>query len=61
MAAITTCIVGLVSSGDHIVSIRDLYGGTVGLFTDLMTRFGVETTFVEATDLSDMESAIETQ
>ncbi len=58
MAAITTCIMGLVSSGDHIVSIRDLYGGTVGLFTDLMSRFGVGTTFVEATDLSDMESAI---
>ena len=58
MAAITTCIMGLVSSGDHIVSIRDLYGGTVGLFADLMTRFGVETTFVEATDLNDMKSAI---
>ncbi len=58
MAAITTCIMGLVSSGDHIVSIRDLYGGTVGLFADLMTRFGVGTTFVEATDLSGMESAI---
>lgn len=32
MAAISTTILTLVASGDHIVSTRDLYGGTIGLF-----------------------------
>ena len=58
MAAISTAIISLVSPGDHIVSVRDLYGGTVGLFTDLMSRFGVRTTFVDATDISEIKSAI---
>jgi len=58
MASISTTVLSFVSSGDHVVSIRDLYGGTVGLFSDFMKRFGVETSFVEATDLNDLESAI---
>jgi len=58
MAAISTAIINLVSPGDHIVSVRDLYGGTVGLFSDLMTRFKVRTTFVESTNISEIESAV---
>ena len=58
MAAISTAIINLVSPGDHIVSVRDLYGGTVGLFSDLMTRFRVRTTFVESTNISEIESAV---
>ncbi|MGD0425049.1 MAG: aminotransferase class I/II-fold pyridoxal phosphate-dependent enzyme [Candidatus Bathyarchaeia archaeon] len=58
MAAISTAIMSLVSSGDHIVSVRDLYGGTVGLFSDLMSRFGVRTTFVEATNVGEISSAV---
>ena len=57
MAAISTAIISLVSPGDQIVSIRDLYGGTLDLFSSLMNRFGVRTTFVEATDVSEIESA----
>jgi len=58
MAAISTVIMGLVAAGDHMVSVRDLYGGTVDLFSNLMSKFGVQTTFVEATDSGEMESAI---
>jgi len=58
MAAISTAIISLVSPGDHIVSIRDLYGGTMDLFSNLMRKFGVRTTFVEATDLGEIESAV---
>jgi cystathionine beta-lyase/cystathionine gamma-synthase len=58
MAAISTAIINLVSPDDHIVSVRDLYGGTVGLFSDLMTRFRVRTTFVESTNISEIESAV---
>lgn len=57
MAAISTAIISLASPGDHIVSIRDLYGGTLDLFSSLMNRFSVRTTFVEATDVSEIESA----
>jgi len=57
MAAISTAIISLASPGDHIVSIRDLYGGTLDLFSSLMNMFSVRTTFVEATDVSEIESA----
>jgi len=58
MAAISTAIISLVSPGDHIVSVRDLYGGTVGLFSDLMSRFGVRTTFIEATNIDEISSTV---
>jgi methionine-gamma-lyase len=58
MAAISTAIMTIVSSGDHIVSVRDLYGGTIGLFSNIMSRFGVRTTFVEATDIDEINSAL---
>jgi methionine-gamma-lyase len=58
MAAISTAIISLISPGDHIVSVRDLYGGTVGLLSDLMSKFGVQTTFVDATDLDEINSAM---
>jgi cystathionine beta-lyase/cystathionine gamma-synthase len=58
MAAVSTAILSLVAQGDHIVSIRDLYGGTVDLFSNLLSRFGVQTTFVEATEPSEMEAAL---
>jgi cystathionine beta-lyase/cystathionine gamma-synthase len=58
MAAISTAIISLVSPGDHIVSVRDLYGGTVGLFSDLMSRFGVRTTLIEATNVDEISSTV---
>jgi cystathionine beta-lyase/cystathionine gamma-synthase len=58
MAAISTTILASVSSGDHIISTRDLYGGTIGLFRNVLPKLGVEVTFVETTDLEDMRGAI---
>lgn len=59
MAAISTAILSFVSPGDHVVSIRDLYGGTVTFLSDYLKRFGVRTAFVEATDADELRSAIE--
>jgi len=59
MAAIATTIFTLVSSGDHVVSTRDLYGGTLALFKDVLPKFGVEVSLVEATDFDEMKSAIQ--
>jgi len=58
MAAIATTIFTLVSSGDHIVSSRDLYGGTLAFFKDVLPKFGVEVSLVEATNFDEMKLAI---
>jgi methionine-gamma-lyase len=58
MAAIAATIFTLASSGDHVVSIRDVYGGTLSLFKDVLPKFRVEVNFVEATDLDEMKAAI---
>jgi cystathionine beta-lyase/cystathionine gamma-synthase len=57
MAAIATTFFTLLSSGDHVVSTRDLYGGTLEFFNKVLPKFGVETTLVDATDLDEIRSA----
>ena len=58
MAAITTACMGLLSSGDHIVASKSLFGATVQLFVSIFARFGIETTFVEGNNISAWEHAI---
>jgi methionine-gamma-lyase len=58
MAAIASTVFTLTSAGDHVVSTRDVYGGTLSFFKDVLPKFGVEVSFVEATDLGEMKSAI---
>jgi cystathionine beta-lyase/cystathionine gamma-synthase len=40
----------LLSSGDHVLATRDIYGGTHRLFTTVLSRYGVEVTFVDTAD-----------
>lgn len=58
MGAISATIMALVSAGDHIVASKTLYGCTHAFLSHLITRFGVETTFVDATDIKNIEEAI---
>lgn len=58
MAAITTLGMGLLKSGDHVVCSRSVFGNTVLLFQNFFSKFGIDTTFVDLTDLSDWERAI---
>jgi methionine-gamma-lyase len=58
MAAISTAVLGVVKAGDHIVSARAIYPSTVHLFTEQLRAMGVETTFVDATDPSNVVAAI---
>jgi cystathionine beta-lyase/cystathionine gamma-synthase len=58
MAAITSTLLSLVSSGDHIVTPQDIYGGSFNFLKNELPRFRVETTFVETGDLKALESAI---
>lgn len=50
MSAILGCVMALLKAGDHIVASRSIFGATVQLFGGLLPRFGIETTFVAATD-----------
>jgi O-succinylhomoserine sulfhydrylase len=61
MSAILTTCLGLLKSGDHIVSSRAIFGTTVVLFNNILSRFGVQTTFVPQTDLGAWERAIRPQ
>ncbi|MEO8629930.1 MAG: O-succinylhomoserine sulfhydrylase, partial [Betaproteobacteria bacterium] len=45
-------------NGDHILASRSLFGATVQLFNNWLTRFGIETTFVSATDSKEWERNI---
>jgi cystathionine gamma-synthase/O-acetylhomoserine (thiol)-lyase len=58
MAAISTTLMTLTSSGSHVVCPREVYGGTYGLLATLLARFGVTTTFVDSTDLDAVRAAI---
>ncbi len=58
MAAITTPVLRMVSKGDHVVASRDLYGGTLTFFQEVLPRFGVEVTFVDATNIGKVETTI---
>lgn len=58
MAAITSCVMGLLSAGDHIVSSKSLFGSTVQLFNTIFSRFGIETSYVELSDPAAWEAAV---
>ena len=53
MSAILACCMGLLKSGDHIVASRSLFGASINLFNNYFRKFGVETTFVSATDVDE--------
>jgi cystathionine beta-lyase/cystathionine gamma-synthase len=58
MCAVTTTILGLLKSGDHIVSQRDIYGGVTKFFTQWLPKLGIEVTLVDTNDYSQHERAI---
>ena len=58
MSAILACGMGVLKSGDHIVASRSIFGATVNLFGTIFKRFGVETTFVSATDVKEWQAAV---
>jgi O-succinylhomoserine sulfhydrylase len=58
MAAIATTCLGLLKAGDHIVASRSVFGPTVLLFSNILARFGIETTFVSLAETNAWEQAI---
>ena len=58
MAAISTAVLSQVKSGDHILSDRTLYGETIDFFVKVLAGYGVETTFVDFTNLDEVKAAV---
>ena len=58
MGAITTTVLGLLKTGDHIVAQRDVYGGVMKFFSQWLPRVGIETTFVDTGDYEQHVRAI---
>lgn len=58
-AAITYAIQNIATAGDHIVSSANLYGGTYNLFANTLREQGLTTTFVDPSDVSNFEKAIQ--
>lgn len=57
MAAISTALL-LFSKGDHIIVTEDVYGGTFRFVNEVLTRFGIDHTFVDLTEIERVEAAI---
>jgi cystathionine beta-lyase/cystathionine gamma-synthase len=58
MAAISTTLLTLAGEGGHIVSARDLYGGTYTLMRDILPKLGIEVTFVDTRDTAGFGRAL---
>jgi O-succinylhomoserine sulfhydrylase len=58
MSAILLLIMGLLKAGDHVICSRSVFGSTVSLFAKEFGKFGVETSFVSQTDLTEWRAAL---
>ncbi|WP_108816337.1 O-succinylhomoserine sulfhydrylase [Loktanella sp. Alg231-35] len=58
MAAVNGALTSMLRAGDHVVSARALFGSCLYILEEVLTRFGVEVTFVDGTDLAAWEAAI---
>jgi cystathionine beta-lyase/cystathionine gamma-synthase len=59
MGAITTAILALLKTGDHIVAQRDVYGGVMKFFSQWLPRVDIGVTFVDTTDYDQHARAIQ--
>lgn len=58
-AAVTYAIENLAHAGDHIVSAKNIYGGTFNLFAHTFPEYGINTTFVDPFNYEEVEAAIQ--
>jgi O-succinylhomoserine sulfhydrylase len=58
MSAILSLVMATLQAGDHIIASQGLFGATQQLFNNILTRFGIETTLVPATDLDAYRAAV---
>ena len=58
MSAVSTCILAMVKSGDHIVSSKSVYSATFDLFSRKLPAWGIEVTFLDSSSPADFARAI---
>ena len=58
MGAISTSVLSLVDSGDHVLAQRNLYANTTVLLEDVLQRWGIDCTFVDQTDVDSWSEAL---
>jgi O-succinylhomoserine sulfhydrylase len=58
MAAVSGALMGLLRAGDHIVSARALFGSCLYVVEEILTRYGVEVSFVDGPDLAQWRAAV---
>ncbi len=58
MSAILSLVMATMQAGDHIVASNGLFGATQQLFGNILSKFGIETSFVPATDLEAYRKAV---
>ncbi len=58
MAAVTTSLMGLVRAGDHVVAAKALFGSCRWVLEEWLPRFGVSSTLVDGTDLTQWKKAV---
>ena len=58
MSAILSLVMATMQAGDHIVASRGLFGATQQLFGNILAKFGIETSFVPATELAAYRAAV---
>ena len=59
MAAISSTLLAMLDKGSHVVSSRDIYGGTYNFLYEDLDKFGMSVTFTSPTDLKEIEAAIQ--
>ncbi|MGO4909100.1 O-succinylhomoserine sulfhydrylase [Pseudorhodobacter sp. W20_MBD10_FR17] len=57
MAAVSGALTAMLKAGDHVVSSRALFGSCLYILEEVLTRYGVQVTFVDGTDLAAWEKA----
>ena len=57
MAAVNAALTSMLKAGDHVVSSRALFGSCLYILEEVLTRYGVEVTFVDGTDLDQWRAA----
>ena len=58
MAAVNAALSSMLKAGDHVVSAKALFGSCLYILEEVLTRFGVEVTFVDGTDLDQWRAAM---
>jgi O-succinylhomoserine sulfhydrylase len=58
MSAILACVMGLCSTGDHVIASRSIFGTTVQLFGNILKRWGLDVTFVSLPDEAEWAAAV---